>query len=64
MAIRNAIAQVLSIVYGEQWPWNRNFETSLPAAKSPFYEPRRDLIDTRSRSKDLDSVIVNLKFKF
>ena len=64
IAIRNAVAQALKLVYGNHWPWDRNFENSLPVSKGAGYQQRQDLINTRSRFRTTDRVVVELKFVF
>jgi len=36
VAVRNAVSDALTAVYGAHWPWDKNFENSLPAAKGLF----------------------------
>lgn len=64
VAIRNAVSAALTAVYGPHWPWDKNFENSLPIAKGPVYQQRQDLINTRTRFRTTDRVVVELKFVF
>lgn len=64
VAIRNAVNDALIRVYGSHWPWDRNFENSLPSPKGSAYQPRLDLTQSRSRSPNADRVVVGLTFKF
>jgi len=64
VAIRNAVSEALTAVYGPHWPWDRNFENSLPVAKGNGYQQRNDLITTRNRYRTTDRVVVELKFVF
>lgn len=60
--VRNAVHQVLTKTYGENWPWSQAFERSLPA--NGRYSPRRDLISARQRQTTTGKVIPELKFVF
>ena len=64
VAVRNAVSDALTAVYGAHWPWDKNFENSLPVAKGPVYQQRQDLINTRTRFRTTDRVVVELKFVF
>lgn len=61
--IRNAVAEVLSQKYGEQWPWSQGFEQSLPNP-GPVYSPTRDLQAVRNKFQKTSEVIPELKFVF
>lgn len=63
---RNAVSEVLTSVYGSQWPWSSGFEQSLPNPPSHAntYNPRRDLQKTRLRHATTGKVIADLKFVF
>ncbi|GIU42947.1 hypothetical protein TUM4438_10720 [Shewanella sairae] len=60
---RNAVHEVFTIEYGDCWPWNRNFELSLPNP-SRGYNPRADLINSRRGKTSAGKVIPELKFVF
>ncbi|WP_122317674.1 Abi family protein [Pseudomonas cichorii] len=64
VAVRNAVADALTAVYGKHWPWDRNFENSLPISKGLGYQQRQDLINTRTRFRTTDRIVVELKFVF
>jgi len=64
VAIRNSVSDALTVVYGPHWPWDRNFENSLPAPKGSAYQPRKDLLQARARCPTTDRVVVALTFKF
>lgn len=64
VVIRNAVSDALTAVYGAHWPWDRNFENSLPQPKGPGYQQRTDLMTTRARFHTTDRVVVELKFVF
>nr|WP_260416145.1 hypothetical protein [Pseudomonas cichorii] len=64
VAVRNAVSDALKSVYGDHWPWDKNFENSLPVSKGYGYQQRQDLIDTRTRFRTTDRIIVELKFVF
>ncbi|RMU24021.1 Abi family protein, partial [Pseudomonas avellanae] len=64
VVVRNAVSEALAAVYGPHWPWDRNFENSLPTTKGPGYQQRQDLINSRARCRTTDRVVVELKFVF
>ena len=64
VAVRNAVDEALTRVYGPNWPWDHNFERSLPQKLSPSFSPRRELQLTRSRYSTTGKVIADLKFVF
>jgi len=64
VAVRNAVDDALTHVYGSRWPWSAAFERSLPNGGGPFYSPRRDLLNTRARHVTTGKVIAELKFVF
>ncbi|MCV4342727.1 Abi family protein [Pseudomonas capsici] len=64
VAVRNAVSDALKLVYGDHWPWDKNFENSLPVSKGYGYQQRQDLIDTRNRFRTTDRIVVELKFVF
>lgn len=63
VTIRNAVADVLSKKYGEQWPWSQGFEKSLPNP-TQAYSPTRDLQTVRNRCNKTSEVIPELKLVF
>lgn len=64
VSTRNAVADGLTCLYGDQWPWNPTFEKSLPSPYPPIYNPQRDLITTRGQQPTTGKVIAELKFSF
>lgn len=63
VVMRNAVADVLELVYTEQWPWSQAFERSLPDPVQG-YSPRRDLQAARRSANTAGAVIPELKFVF
>lgn len=63
VSTRNAVSEVLTQVYGPQWPWDQGFELSLPNP-AKMYSPRRDLTTTRSKHTSSGHVIADLRFAF
>lgn len=63
VVVRNAVADALEGVYGQLWPWSPTFERSLPAPMRG-YNPRQDLVSTRSNQATTGKVIPELKFVF
>lgn len=63
VAIRNAVADVLTAAHGSQWPWDAGFMRSLPNP-SVGYNPRRDLMSARTGKTTPGKVIPDLKFIF
>lgn len=54
---RNAAGEVLTAVYGPDWPWDTSFTGSLPSP-SHGYRPREDLVQTlRNRIAHHEPVI-------
>ncbi|MDN5890102.1 MAG: hypothetical protein L0I94_11010 [Yaniella sp.] len=64
VSIRNAVADALVSTYGPEWPWETVFEHSLPNTRWPAYNPRGDLISTRSRETTTGKVVAELKLAF
>lgn len=64
IATRNAVSDALTATYGPRWPWDGNFERSLPGPGGPSYNPRRDLTRARSKEPTTGKVIAELKFAF
>lgn len=63
VVLRNAVAEVLESIYGDQWPWDLTFETSLPIPQFG-YSMRRDLMSARRNKTTQGQVIPELKFAF
>lgn len=63
VAIRNAVSDALTTVYGAQWPWSNGFTQSLPNPVHS-YNPSRDLLNTRHSYATTGKVIPELKFAF
>lgn len=61
--LRNAVAEVIEIVYGPEWPWSPGFERSLPNPPRG-YKPKNDLISGRRDQPTTGKVIPELKFVF
>lgn len=66
VVIRNAVSDVLDVVYGPRWPWDRNFVLSLPNPQQApnIYNPRRDLQGVAAKQPTTGKVIPELKFVF
>ena len=62
VSIRNAVHEALEATYGPRWPWDANFERSLPSGT--YYDPQRDLRTVRARQPTTGKVIPELKFAF
>ncbi len=60
---RNAISEALELQYGDQWPWSKGFERSLPDPQSGF-SLRKDLIAARHNRQTVGEVISDLNFHF
>ena len=65
IAIRNAVSDGLSLVYGKDWPWAVGFERSLPDPQSGF-SLRRELYAARAKvvMGETKRVVPELKFAF
>lgn len=63
VVIRNAVSDVLTRVYGQQWPWSVTFEQSLPNPSQGF-NPRIELFRARHHQPSTGKVIADLKFVF
>ena len=63
VAIRNAVAEAIEQVYGNQWAWSSGFERSLPNPTRGF-NPKKDLINARLNQRTIGKVIPELKFAF
>lgn len=61
VALRNAVADAIAAIHGNNWPWNPGFERSLP--NGPQYSPKKDLISARCQPS-VGKVIPELKFAF
>lgn len=64
VTVRNAVHDALTVVYSANWPWDRNFELSLPNPALPTFNPRRELLRARNNQPTTGKVIAELKFKF
>ena len=64
IAVRNAVDEVLSELYGELWPWSRTLEMSLPSPRGPMFNQRRHLLDVRAKHGTTGKVIADMKFVF
>lgn len=71
--IRNAVAEVLTKIYGPQWPWDNGFFLSLPNPSSPSaFRPRAALQAARKKAEDAagtgtpstDKAIAEMSFAF
>lgn len=63
VVIRNAVADTLEAVYGQQWPWSAGFAQSLPAHQSG-YSQINDVMFARQANATTGKVIPELKFAF
>lgn len=63
VTIRNAISDVLEIVYGARWAWEQVFISSLPNPRFG-YNARKDLENARRNACSIGKVIPELKFVF
>jgi hypothetical protein len=65
VAMRNAVSDALSSVYGPDWPWAAGFERSLPDPRSGF-SLRRELCLAKAKMTQGETVRVvpELKFAF
>jgi hypothetical protein len=63
VVVRNAVSDVLQIVYGERWPWSHGFEQSLPSPTTG-YNPRKDLVSIRLGVPTTGKLIPELNFFF
>lgn len=63
VVIRNTVADALTMVYGDKWPWTQTFERSLPDPQHG-YSPRRDLQSVRKKGDTAGKVIPELSFVF
>lgn len=63
IVVRNAIAEAITQVYGQGWPWSPGFERSLP---DPMREwsPRKEIVGARRNHRATGKVIPELKFVF
>lgn len=58
VVIRNAVSDALENIYGQAWPWNKTFETSLPDSRM------QELIKARQKAATTGQVIPELSFFF
>lgn len=63
VAIRNAVSEALTSVYGSRWPWARGFMQALPKP-THGYSPARDLAQAAASQPSTGKVIPELKFVF
>lgn len=63
VAVRNAVADALTDVYGDDWINNAPFTLSLPSPSNVF-NPRKNLQDERAKTSNPGKVIAELKFAF
>lgn len=63
VAVRNAVDEVLTVVYGSRWPWSTTLEQALPTPARGF-NPRRELCQTRIGHTTPGKVVADLKFAF
>jgi hypothetical protein len=71
--IRNAVSEVLTVLYGFQWPWDQGFLLSLPdpAGAKPF-KPRQAVLAARFKAEQsakdgapsTDKAIAEMSFAF
>ena len=64
VAVRNAVSEAITQVYGPDWPWSAGFLSSLTNPPAPTYSPKRDLLHTGAAQPTTGKVIAELKFKF
>lgn len=66
VTVRNAVDSALCSTYGKDWPWNRNFERSLPNPQGPHFQPQSELVRARSKMQSgaTGKVIAELRFAF
>jgi len=65
VVIRNAVADAIEQQYGNQWPWSKTFQTSLPSPPSlKVYNPQKNLCDVSKKQVTVGKVIPELNFVF
>lgn len=67
VTLRNAVCEVLQLTYKAEWPWQKQFEFSLPNPPSPRYSQLKDLRITRKKyeqGSDVGKIVAELKFAF
>lgn len=66
VSVRNAVDSALAATYGGDWPWNRNFERSLPNPRGSHFKPQAELLRARDKMRvgATGKVIAELKFAF
>lgn len=65
VVIRNAVADAIEQQYGNQWPWSKTFQTSLPSPLSlKVYNPQKNLCDVSKKQVTVGKVIPELNFMF
>ena len=63
VSTRNGVADVLSVVYGDRWPWSAGFVRSLTDPRMGF-SPTREINTVAERFETTGKVIPELKFVF
>lgn len=63
ISLRNGVADAISAVHGEEWPWVQGFRISL-LSPSRGYSPRRDLETVSNYHQTSGKIIAELKFAF
>jgi len=63
VVIRNAVADAIGQQYGDNWPWSKTFQMSLP---SPLkgYNPRKNLYSVLDKETTVGKIIPELNFIF
>ena len=65
VVIRNAVADAIEQQYGNQWPWSKTFQTSLPSSSFlKVYNPQKNLCDVSKKQVTVGKVIPKLNFMF
>lgn len=63
VAVRNAVSDAVTAMYGPNWPWNNAFVRTLPNPQQG-YNGRKDLLTARQHHPTTGKVIPELKFVF
>lgn len=63
IGLRNAVAEAIAAIHGENWPWVQGFRVSLQDPKRG-YSPRKDLAKVAEREPTTGKVIAELRFAF
>ena len=65
VALRNAIADAITAVYGEAWPHSTNFICSLPNPKQrQFYNPQEQLKKLKKKHSKPGKIVADLSLVF